>query len=100
MRSNLSNIKSVVAESMNCKFFDSKISVSNSLTEPRVILKKFKNSFCDLRPAPSAMLAGTDMAARLSCEVSPNVSLRGKLLVIIYISLTRLKLYFQAFKFL
>jgi len=36
------------------------------------------NSFDERRAAPSAMFAGTETAARLICEVKPNLSSFGK----------------------
>src|ERR1700694_5150282 len=100
MTSNLFNNRSAVSESTNFNSFESRISVSNSLTDPKAMLKKYKNSFGDFLPAPSAMFDGIEMAALLICDVIPNHSLRGNFSVAKYTSRTKSKLYFQASNFL
>ena len=55
--------------------------VSNSAKDPSAMLRKFINSFKDLRPAPSAILHGNETAALLICDMkkekrqSLNISL-------------------------
>ena len=60
----------------------SSISVSNSESDPLATLRKYKSSFDPLRAAPSAILAGTDTAARRSWLVKPYCSLLGKASVV------------------
>src|SRR5262245_34472777 len=70
--------------------------VSSSANEPNAMLRKFMNSFADLRPAPSAMFEGKDTAALLICDVNPNLSSDGKVAVAEYTSVTNSKLNFHA----
>lgn len=78
--------------SVNVSFFrrptrkDASICVSSSLNEPDAWLRNRRNSLLDFLPAPSAKLLGTDKAALLICETSPNNSSRGKFRVARYIS--------------
>jgi len=65
---------------------DASICVSSSLSEPDAWLRNSKNSLLDFLPAPSAKLLGTDRAALLIWETSPNNSSRGKSRVARYIS--------------
>ena len=78
MISNLFNSNAAAACTINERLFDNKINVSNSVKDPKAILRKWRNSFCDFRPAPSAMLAGIEIADRRICDTSPNFSLCGK----------------------
>ena len=98
--SNFCNKKFVVSASEYFNSFDKNKSVSNSETDPKAMLKKFINSFFDFRPAPSAILTGTEIYALRSCEIIPNFSSFGKRVVTEYISFTNSKLKFHAFKFL
>ncbi len=65
---------------------DASICVSSSLSEPDAWLRNSRNSLLDFLPAPSAKLLGTDKAALLIWETSPNNSSRGKFRVARYIS--------------
>ena len=57
--------------------------VSNSKEEPSAISINLENSRFDFRLDPSAMLEGTETAARLICEIKPKRSSLGKELVIL-----------------
>lgn len=63
----------------------SKSCVSISDREPKATYRNCRNSLSEFRAAPSAILLGTEMAARLICEVSPNCSSFGSSLVKRYI---------------
>ncbi len=56
--------------------------VSNSNDEPNAMLKNCRNSLLDFLPQPSAMFDGIETAARVICDIKPNLSDCGKSLVI------------------
>ena len=99
MMSSLFNKLSAISELIRFRSLASKRRVSSSLSEPIAKLKKFKNSFLDFLPAPSAMLEGIETAALRICEVSPYFSFEGNSLVIRYISLTKVKAIFPGIEF-
>ncbi len=100
MTSSLTSMESHCALSVYPTSQDNRMSVSSSVSEPREIYKNCLNSFLDLLAAPSAMLTGTETAARLICETIPNFSLVGKESVRRYNSFTNVKLFCQATNFL
>lgn len=97
MISNFSISKIDSSLEMNSSSEPSKMSVSNSVRDPKEMCKKCINSFFPFRAAPSAMLTGIDTDALLICETSPNFSSAGKSLVTRYISFTNSKLFIQQF---
>lgn len=70
--------------------------VSSSLMEPFAMNRKRTNSFFDCLAAPSAIFAGTDTDARRSCDINPNFSWSGNLLVARYMHFTSSKLSFHS----
>lgn len=81
--SNCSNSALNFSEEMKFNDWASRSSVSNSLTDPSDMYKKRLNSFWDCLAAPSAILVGTDTAARLICEMIPYFSSIGKTAVVV-----------------
>ena len=72
---------------MSFKSFDKLMSTHISLHEPNAFLKKCLNSaFEFFLPHPSAIFAGMDTVALLSCAPISYLSLSGKFLVILYTS--------------
>jgi hypothetical protein len=53
----------------------------SSVEEPRAVNRNRENSRFDRRAAPSAMFAGIETADLRICEVKPNLSSEGNLLV-------------------
>ena len=72
--------------------------VSNSLMDPEEMNRNRLNSFLVCRAAPSAMLTGTETAARLNWDTKRNFSSIGKCRVMTYTSFTKAKLSFHASK--
>jgi hypothetical protein len=97
-----SNLTAKFWKSLSGKKFkrsEIKTSVSTSLAEPCAIDRKLINSLVDFRPAPSAILAAIDTAARRICDVKPNLSSLGNRSVNLYTSTTKSIAFFQTSKF-
>lgn len=74
--------------------------VSSSVSEPNAMCKNCINSFGLFLAEPSAMLTGTDTAARRIWDIKPYRSSFGNELVASYSYFTSSKLLIQQFNFL